>query len=58
MTAPAAALRKSAAGWYVQELSLKDVLQGTTTQLKVLGVTADPKLSAGYFNPSMFHSAH
>lgn len=58
MTASPAALRKSAAGWYVQELLLKDVLQGTSTQLKVLGVTVDQKLSAGYFNPSMFYSTH
>jgi hypothetical protein len=58
MSASAAALRKSAHGWYLDEVLLQDLAQGTRTRMKVLGVTSDPKLSAGYFNPSMFYSAH
>ena len=58
MTVPVAALRQAGRGWYAGEMLLQDLGAGTRTRVKVIGVTPAEKLSAGYFNPALFHSAH
>lgn len=57
MTAPPAALRQLGSQWYAAELTLKDLVEGTRTRLRVLGVSPAGKLSASYFHPQQFHSA-
>jgi len=57
LTAPAAALRQAGSHWYASELTLQDLVEGTRTRLRVVGVSAAGKLSASYFHPQQFHSA-
>jgi hypothetical protein len=58
LTVPSAGLRKAGAHWYAAEVQLRDVLEGTRTRLRVLGVTAGARLSKGHFHPQQFYSVH
>ena len=55
LTAPVSALQKSGDYWYVSEVEMRDLIEGTRTVLKVLGVTAGHELPATYFNPQLFY---
>lgn len=56
MTAPAASLRQAGSQWYSGELTLRDVVEGTRTRLRVMKVTAGARLSGSYFHPQQFYS--
>ena len=56
MSAPATGLRQYAGQWYASELTLRDVLAGTRTRLRVTRVTPGARLSASYFHPQQFYS--
>ena len=56
LSVPAAALRQAGKHWYASELLLRDVVEGTRTRLRILGVTADSRLSKGHFHPQQFYS--
>ena len=58
LTVPAASLRQAGKHWYAGELQLRDVLEGTRTRLRVLGVTADARPSKSHFHPQQFYSVH
>jgi hypothetical protein len=58
LTVPSAGLRQAGAHWYAAELQLRDVLEGTRTRLRVLGVTPGARLSKGHFHPQQFYSVH
>ena len=55
LTAPAGALKQSGNYWYLSELEMRDVVDGTKTTLRVLGVTAGHELPGTYFNPHLFY---
>ena len=55
LTAPASALKQSGDYWYLSELEMRDVLDGSKTTLRVLGVTAGHELPGTYFNPQLFY---
>lgn len=57
MTSPAAALRRAGAQWYASELTLSDLVEGTRTRLRVVGVSAGGRVSASTFHPQQFYSA-
>lgn len=56
MTAPAASLRQAGSQWYSGELTLRDLVEGTRTRLRVMKVTAGARLSGSYFHPQQFYS--
>lgn len=56
LSVPADALRQAGQHWYAAELQLRDVVEGTRTRLRVLGVTAGSRLSKGHFHPQQFYS--
>jgi len=56
MTVPAEALRQAGSQWYPAELTLRDLVEGTRTRLRVTGVSAGARLSASYFHPQQFYS--
>jgi hypothetical protein len=55
LTAPASALQKSANYWYLSEVEMRDLVQGSKTTLRVLGLTASKELPGTYFNPQLFY---
>ena len=56
MTAPAASLRQAGTQWYVSELTLSDLVEGTRTRLRVVGVSTGTRVSASAFHPQQFYS--
>jgi hypothetical protein len=57
LTVRADQLQQAGKHWYAAETELKDLQEGTRTRLRVLGLSAAPSLSAGYFHPQQFYSA-
>jgi hypothetical protein len=55
LSASPAALQKSGEYWYLSEVEMRDLAEGTKTVLKVLGVTAGHELPGTYFNPQLFY---
>ncbi len=58
LTAPASALQKAGNYWYLSEVEMRDLTEGTKTMLRVLGVNAGNELPGTYFNPQLFHLAN
>lgn len=58
LTVPAETLRQAGGHWYAGELVLRDIVAGTRTRLRVLGVTPGLRLSKGHFHPQQFHAFH
>ncbi|MDD3764037.1 MAG: outer membrane lipoprotein-sorting protein [Nevskiales bacterium] len=48
-------LRQTGEHWYAADAQMSDLQEGTSTRLKVLGVSSDLNLSGRYFNPSTFY---
>ena len=48
-------LKQSGAHWYTSVAEVRDIKNGTRTQLKVTGVSAGDKLAARYFSPQSFY---
>lgn len=48
-------LQKSGNYWYASRLDMRDLAQGTHTELKVLGISADQSLADRLFNPGTFY---
>ncbi len=57
LRASVAALRQSGDYWYVTELQMRDLLEGSQTVLRVMGVTAGHELPGSYFSPQLFYLA-
>lgn len=55
LTAPASALQQSGGYWYLSTLEMRDLVEGSKTELKVVGVTAGHELPGTYFNPQLFY---
>jgi len=55
LTAPASALTKAGNYWYLNEVEMRDLVQGSKTTLRVLGLTASQELPGTYFNPQLFY---
>ena len=55
LTIPAAALKQSNNYWYASEVSIHDFKDGSSSQLRVLGVDGGGKLSKNYFDPGLFY---
>jgi len=55
LNASPSALQKSGDYWYLSEVEMRDLVEGTKTTLKVLGVTAGHELPGTYFNPQLFY---
>lgn len=58
LSVPAAQLRQAGGRWYPGEATLEDLKARTRTQLRVLGVRHEDRLSARYFHPQQFASAY
>lgn len=58
LTVPPESLRQADGHWYAGELVLRDIVAGTRTRLRVLGVTPGLRLSKGHFHPQQFHAVH
>jgi hypothetical protein len=48
-------LKKAGPHWYAAQAEMRDLKNGTRTQIKVLGVTSGDKLAGRYFNPQTFY---
>ena len=57
LVAEPAQLQRAGSHWYAGEMTLSDLVAGTRTHLKVIGVAAASALSASYFHPQQFYSA-
>jgi hypothetical protein len=55
LNASPSALRKSGDYWYLSEVEMRDLAEGTRTVLRVTGVTAGHELPGTYFNPQLFY---
>ncbi|MDE2149477.1 MAG: outer membrane lipoprotein-sorting protein [Gammaproteobacteria bacterium] len=55
LTAPARALRQSDGYWYLERMQLHDLEQGTSTELRVLGVQSGGKLPSPLFDRNTFY---
>jgi hypothetical protein len=55
---PASALQKTGDYWFLSEIEMRDLTEGTKTLLRVLGVTAGKELPGSYFNPQLFYLAN
>lgn len=55
LTAPAAALKQSGSYWYVSEVEMNDLLDGTRTVLRVGNITSTGEVPSRYFNPDLFY---
>lgn len=51
----AAAIKQSNEHWYPSEVSIRDLVAGTGSQLRVLGVESGGKLPPGTFSPTLFY---
>ncbi len=54
-TAPAAALKQSGVYWYLSQAQMRDLHDGTTTQLRILDVSSSEELPTRLFDPRLFH---
>lgn len=57
LTAPVAALKQADNFWYVSDMEMRDLKEGTYTTLKVNGVSGDVDLGNRPFNPNAFYIA-
>jgi hypothetical protein len=48
-------IKQSGKHWYASDAVMSDLRQGTSTRVRVLGVTNDAKVADRYFNPSTFY---
>jgi hypothetical protein len=55
LTAPSSALTRAGTYWYLTEMEMRDLVQGSKTVLRVLGLTASKELPGAYFNPQLFY---
>ncbi len=55
LSAPAASLQQSASYWYLSELLMRDLKDGTKTRLKVVGVSSGSDLPSRLFDPHSFY---
>jgi hypothetical protein len=58
LSAPAASLQQSNSYWYFSQAQMKDLKQGTSTQLQVVGVTSGSELPNRYFLPHSFYMSN
>ena len=54
-TAPAAALRQSGVYWYLSQGQMRDLHDGTTTQLRILDVSSSEELPTRLFDARLFY---
>ncbi len=52
---PVAAIKQSGNRWYAADIFIRDLRAGTGSQLHVVGVDSDVKLSRATFSPSFFY---
>ena len=54
-SADPASLARAGKHWYVGRATMSDLVEGTSTSLRVLGVSSDVDLAGRYFNPQTFY---
>jgi len=54
-SAPAAALRQSGIYWYLSQAQMRDLRDGTTTQLRILDVSSSAELPTRLFDARLFY---
>lgn len=55
LTAPASSLQESDKHWYAGEAQMRDLKDGTKTQLRIVGVTSGKELPSRLFDPHLFY---
>ncbi|HZP13484.1 MAG TPA: outer membrane lipoprotein-sorting protein [Nevskiaceae bacterium] len=55
LTAPASALQRVGDFWYLSEVVMRDLLEGTTTVLRTGKLTGAKELPGRYFDPNLFY---